>query len=80
MENVQNVDVCKVSIFSAIYLMNTDVHAFIQASTRENLYLGFANNTGAFQPAHPRSLISAFVIRCLKRAICKVAAGEISIF
>ena len=25
--------------------------------------LGFANNTGADQPAHPRSLISAFVIR-----------------
>ena len=24
---------------------------------------GFANNTGADQPAHPRSLISAFVIR-----------------
>ena len=27
---------------------------------------GFANNTGADQPAHPRSLISAFVIRVLK--------------
>ena len=25
----------------------------------------FANNTGADQPAHPRSLISAFVIRVL---------------
>ena len=24
---------------------------------------GFANNTGADQPAHPRSLISTFVIR-----------------
>ena len=24
---------------------------------------GFANNTGADQPAHPRNLISAFVIR-----------------
>ena len=27
---------------------------------------GFAKNTGADQPAHPRSLISAFVIRFLK--------------
>ena len=27
--------------------------------------LGFGNNTGADQPAHPRSLISAFVIRVL---------------
>ena len=26
---------------------------------------GLANNTGADQPAHPRSLISAFVIRVL---------------
>ena len=40
----------------------------------------FANNTGADQPAHPRSLISAFVIRFLKSIICKLAAGEISIF
>ena len=30
---------------------------------RENLSSGFAKNTGADQPAHPRSLISAFVIR-----------------
>ena len=40
----------------------------------------FANNTGADQPAHPRSLISAFVIRFLERTICKPAIGEISIF
>ena len=41
---------------------------------------GFANNTGADQPAHPRSLISAFVIRFFESIICKLAAGEISIF
>ena len=40
---------------------------------------GFANNTGADQPAHQRSLISAFVIRFLEGIICKLAAGEISI-
>ena len=38
------------------------------------------NNTGADQPAHPRSLISPFVIRFLKSIICKLAIGEISIF
>ena len=27
--------------------------------------LPYANNKGAGQPAHPRSLISAFVVRCL---------------
>ena len=41
---------------------------------------GSANNTGADQPAHLRSLISAFVIRFLESIICKLAAGEISIF
>ena len=41
---------------------------------------GFANNTGADQPAHWRSLISAFVIPFLESNICKLATGEISIF
>ena len=40
-------------------------------------HLGFANNTGA---DHPRSLISAFVIRFIERINCKLAVGEISIF
>ena len=40
---------------------------------------GFANNTGADQPAHLRRLISAFVIRFLESIICKLATGEISI-
>ena len=41
---------------------------------------GFANNTGADQPTHSRSLISTFVIRFLENFICKLATGEISIF
>ena len=28
-------------------------------------FLPYANNKGTDQPAHPRSLISAFVVRCL---------------
>ena len=37
---------------------------FIYGPRREKTCLrGFANNTGADQPAHTRSLISAFVIR-----------------
>ena len=47
------------------------------ASTRENCLRGFANNTGADQPAHPRSLISAFVIRFVEIIICKLSTGEI---
>ena len=41
---------------------------------------GFENNIGENQPAHPRSLISAFVIRFLESIICRIATGEISIF
>ena len=50
----------------------------IWAATREKTCLqGFASNTGADQPAHPRSLISAFVIRFLESIIYKLASGEI---
>ena len=46
----------------------------------KNCHRGFANNTGEYQPAHLRSLISAFVIRFLEIVICKRATGGISIF
>ena len=52
----------------------------IWASRRENLYSGFANNTGADQPAHPHSLISDFVVRFLESIISLLALSEISIF
>ena len=41
---------------------------------------GVVNNTGAEQPAHPRSLISTFVIHLLESTISKLATGEILIF
>ena len=37
----------------------------------------FANNKGADQPAHPHSLISAFVIRLLESTIFKLASSKI---
>ena len=46
----------------------------------ENLLRRLANNTGAEQPVHLHSLISAFVMRCLESIICKLATVEISIF
>ena len=33
----------------------------------------YANNKGTDQPAHPRSLISTFVVRCLDSMICILA-------
>ena len=44
------------------------------------VFRGFANNTGADQPAHSRRLVSAFVIRLLESIISKLDTGEISIF
>ena len=40
---------------------------------------GFANNKGADQPAHPRSMISTFVICLLKSIISRLATSEISL-
>ena len=42
-----------------------------ESTTRENLTMVHANNKGADQPAHPCSLISAFVIRYLKDNVIK---------
>ena len=39
------------------------------AMSWENLFLPYANNKGADQPAHPHSVISAIVVRCLDSII-----------
>ena len=49
----------------------------IGASTREKLTLKIANNKGADQAAHTRSLISAFVVLSLKH---RVAGSDRSIY
>ena len=41
-------------------------------------FMPYANNKGADQPAHPRSLISAFVVRCLDSNIYLDSIAEIS--
>ena len=59
----------------------TEKDTCIYGPHREKTCLrGFVNNTGTDQPAHPRSLISAFFIHFLESIICKLAAGEISTF
>ena len=47
---------------------------------KKTCLLGFANNTGADQPAHPRSLFSSYVIRFLESIISRLAMSEILIF
>ena len=43
-----------------------------------NLFKPYANNKGADQPAHPRSLISAFVVHFLNSIIPLVSIPKIS--
>ena len=45
--------------------------------TRKPVF-AYANNKGADQPAHPRSLISAFVVRYLDSIIPRLAIAELS--
>ena len=40
----------------------------------------YANNKSADQSAHPRSLISTFVVRCLDSMICIFAISKVSRF
>ena len=40
--------------------------------------MSYANNKGANQPAHLRSLISAFVVRCLDSVMSLVSVSKIS--
>ena len=40
--------------------------------------MSYTNNKGADQPAHPRSLISAFIVRCLDSIISLDSIAEIS--
>ena len=50
------------------------------ASMREKVTLLYANNKGADQPSHRRSLISTFVICFLESLIVSLATCEITIF
>ena len=44
----------------------------------KNLFMPYATNKGADKPAHPRSLISTFIVCCLDRIIHLVSISEIS--
>ena len=47
---------------------------------RKTVFGGLQTKKSADQPAHPRRLISAFVIRLLESIVSKLATSEISIF
>ena len=68
--SIQNT--CCLSFYVIMKHMGLDARKLVFGDLRKN--------TGADQPAHPRSLISAFVIRFLASFICKLATSEISNF
>ena len=60
-------------------LLDQIMHSwFIWATSWQNLLLSYANNKGADQPAHPRSLISTFVVHYLDSTITILAKSKIS--
>ena len=50
----------------------------IQATSKENLFMSYANNKGADQPEHLHSLISTFVFLCLDSLVPTLAKYKIS--
>ena len=55
---------------------------YLGLDAKKNCLLGFANNTGADQPAHTRSLISAFVVLSYltENLMFRLSTSEISLF
>ena len=53
-------------------------HKYSEPGHEKMCLMSYANNKGADQPAHPRSLISAFVVRCLDSIISLDSIAEIS--
>ena len=59
------------------WYLHTMVQAF-ELGHEKTCLMSYANNKGADQPAHPRSLISAFVFRCLDSVMSLVSVTKIS--
>ena len=64
--------------FKTRYCGCADLFVTYEPSHEKTCLMLYANNKGADQPAHPRSLISAFVVRCLDRIISLDSIAEIS--
>ena len=58
---------------------NSGIYGYMGQVMRKCV-MSYANNKGAHQPAHPRSLISTFVVRCLDSMICILAISKVSRF
>ena len=68
-----------VNIFSQVRLWSIFA-ILIEPGHEKMCFMSYANNKSADQPVHPRSLISAFVVRCLDSIISLDSIAEISRF
>ena len=57
-------------------IIKMEIKTVICASMQESMILFHTNNKGADQPAHPRSLISAYVIRFLVSMMTTLATHK----
>ena len=66
----------------SLYMLRSLLWSFnikqIWPTSWENLFMTYANNKGADQPAHPGSLISTFVVHMLDSILPILAIPEIS--
>ena len=63
------------NILNEIYL-----HRLKEPGQAKTCLMPYANSKGADKPAHPRSLISTFVVRCLDSMISILAISKVSRF
>ena len=66
--------------YSNDYLIYKNIHLSFGPGHAKKCLKPYANNKGADQAAHPRSLISTFVVRCLDSMICILAISKVSRF
>ena len=84
-----NCDICRLKLLSCqqkwmkgfafclFYGLLNQNYLCIWTTSWENLFLPYANNKGTDQPAHSRSLISVFVVRCLYSIMHLVSISKI---
>ena len=69
---------CRHSISSIPWHVNFANDNGNEPGHEKTCLMSYANNKGTDQTAHPRSLISAFVVRCLDSIISLDSIAEIS--
>ena len=66
--------------YNEVIVLWLKLHTLCGPGRAKTCLMPYANNKGADQPAHPRNLISTFVVRCLDSMICILAISKVSRF